>query len=350
MYFYSRMQNIRVSAINQMYRQLLINSIRNYNYSSKQSAIMHKLLKRSQPKRNAIDNISIDKTVKRGPSIHTIRRMNVLNKIFMEYVTDFMSTGEIDPALANKSIELTDLKITQDFKQINISFIDISNDKSDTEEVLRRCALQLRHELTQLRIIGFVPPIQFLKCKHYDRVNEVEERLAIADYGEDYIPSLYPRIPNHVVTSKKTINKDNEAMESQDLDSPDDTFHISLPLMRHDVFGLDHYRIMTKIKSSSKQSQQSILVRTKRQSNVTSSSTNINIQPDFSTETNQREQFAEFIKTRQKEKRMKAKKFSNRNIDDLNEDIYDDFDDFNIANDDLVDTDNFDDVNDEYKN
>lgn len=165
----------------------------------------------------------------------------MLNKIFMEHITDMMSTGEIEPELLNRNIEVSHVKITADFKFLNIYWIDNSTAVSNTEDLLRLCAFQLRKQLTQLSIMGFVPPIQFVKRRHVNDIKEVERRLAIADYGEDHIPNVYPFAANHVVTSKDLTCEDNETSEG------DDGFKISLPLMKHDVFDLDHSRIMLKV-------------------------------------------------------------------------------------------------------
>lgn len=55
-------------------------------------------------------------------------------------------------------------------------------------ELLARSARDIRHELTQLRVVGIVPKIEFFKDKYAVRVMELDKRLEIADFGEDYIP------------------------------------------------------------------------------------------------------------------------------------------------------------------
>ena len=267
---------------------------------------MNKLLRKDQPKRGGIDatNTALNGLPKKQPSMHTRRRMTVLNKIFMEHITDMMSTGEIEPELLNRNIEVSHVKITADFKFLNIYWIDNSTAASNTEDLLHSCAFQLRRQLTQLCVMGFVPPIQFVKCRHINDIKEVERRLAIADYGEDHIPNVYPFAANHVVTPKDLTREDKETSEC------DDDFKISLPLMRHDVFDLDHSRIMLKIKTSLDKSRQTLK---RRIDNMQSDATTPPPEPDeqnipnFVSKEEQEKLFTKFLTQRRREQRLKRR-------------------------------------------
>lgn len=175
-------------------------------------------------------------------SIYTVRRMIVLNKVFMKYITDLMSTGEVVPEILYKDIEISHVKVTADFKCINVYWIDNNTENTDIEELLQKCAFQLRHELSQLRIIGVVPPIQFVKCKGINILREVEQKLKIMDFGEDHISSPYSDAIQQTITASKTsdVNQNVENVENNNLS-------ITLPVMRHNVFGLDHFRIMSQV-------------------------------------------------------------------------------------------------------
>lgn len=170
--------------------------------------------------------------------MHTQRRMNVLNKVFMEHITDMMSTGEIEPEILNRNIEISHIKITPDFKLINVYWIDNNAEKLDTEELLQKCAFQLRHKLSQLRVIGIVPPIQFVKCKGIKIMKKIEEKLKIIEFEKDYISSPYPDAIHHTVTASDIEDVHN---------NKEDKFSITIPIMKHDIFGLDHFRIMSKV-------------------------------------------------------------------------------------------------------
>ncbi|XP_076642902.1 uncharacterized protein LOC143353442 [Halictus rubicundus] len=324
MYFFGRIRNVQMSIINQTRRHFFNNNIQNNIH--KQSKIIKKLLRKNELKRGQIEGITFSETTKKGPSVHTQRRMNVLDKVLMEHITDFMSTGELDPRLENKSIEICLVKVTQDFKQINIYWLDNSLDQSDTVEILNDCAHRLRYELCQLYVMGNLPPIQFVKDKHKDIAKEVERKLAAADYGEDYQPNLYPLAVNHTVSLKAFTNADK-----QSTDSPDDTFNVTLPVMKHDVFDLDHDRIMSKIKVSLLQSRHMLKKRvTNTQLNLFPASESISQNvPNFLTTQEQEEQFAKFLKDKQRERRRKYKKDrSNKDIIyQLNEEREDDFED-----------------------
>lgn len=240
---------------------------------------------------------------KKQPSMHTRRRMTVLNKIFMEHITDMMSTGEIEPELLNRNVEVSHVKITADFKFLNIYWIDNSTATSNTEDLLRSCAFQLRKHLTQLSVMGFVPPIQFVKCRHINDIKEVERRLAIADYGEDHIPNVYPFAANRVVTSNDLTCDDNKVSEK------DDDFEISLPLMRQDVFDLDHSRIMLKIKTSLNKSRETLKRRIENAQSYAIPPAKPDEQdvPNFLSKEEQEKLFAKFLTQRRREQRLKRK-------------------------------------------
>ncbi|XP_076377761.1 uncharacterized protein LOC117220414 isoform X1 [Megalopta genalis] len=285
--------------------------------------------------RGEMDSIIFSENTKRGPSVHVQRRMNVLNQVLMERITDFMSTGELDHRLEDKCIEISHVKITQDFKIINIYWIDNSIDMSDTEKILDTCAYRLRYELCQLRIMGNLPPIKFVKCKHMDRAREVERKLAIADYGEDYQPTLYPYAVNHIVSSKSSTDNDTEIT-----DCINDTFSITLPVMSHDVFDLNHHRIMSKIKASLTQSRQS------HKQQATSMQSTQKAVPDFLTTKEQEEQFSQFLKRKQHDRRLKRKEKRSMNvihhlIEENENDLDTISDDDHVTDDDYVTDDNY---------
>ncbi|KZC10796.1 Putative ribosome-binding factor A, mitochondrial [Dufourea novaeangliae] len=267
---------------------------------------MNKILRRNDQGKIQMDGYTLSEIPKKTISKHTHRRMTVLNKVFMKHITDFMCTGEIDLGLMNKSVEIHDVKVTQDFKLVNIYWSDNSLDTSDTEEILKRCAFQLRYELTQLHVIGRVPPIQFVRYKHIHAQNEVDRRLAIADYGEDYIPSVYPLATNCVVTFSNSVNTDEKSLESKNTDNSNSNFSVTLPIMRHDVFGLNHARIMSKIKASLNQAKQVHWKENNNQLNPTpTSESSSQSMPSFLTTEEQQEQFNNYLREKQRQRRLK---------------------------------------------
>ncbi|KAK2576630.1 hypothetical protein KPH14_005297 [Odynerus spinipes] len=285
---------------------------------------------------SSADNFSINIQKKKLTSLHVQRRVTVLNKLFMKHITDLMSSGETAPKMLECGIEVTQVTLSPDFQIANVFWThEKVNDKSwliTTEEMLQKCAFTLRHELSQLRVISHVPPIQFVKDKTYSLAKEIEERLAIADFGQDYEhPSLrleqtiqiHPRVEIDDTTSESDVN-DNKILETND-------FKIVLPQMRHDVLGLDHHNIMSKIKSSLNKSK-----CTGKDNTISSGSTSTTM--DMFLNKKQDELFAQFLKKRQiKEKQRNSLKkskeraqnsmFTDMETFDCEEDVETSFDD-----------------------
>jgi len=148
--------------------------------------------------------------------------------------------------IIKESIEITHVKITQDFKRINVFYIPSNNNNAPVDqEALQKYAGIIRHELSQLRIIGVVPPIYFVENKLYCREKEVEKRLAMITFEEDseilskQMESDMPDVSSvDQILHKKSVVNDN---------SKRDEFYIQLPTMKHDVLGLDHHKIMSRV-------------------------------------------------------------------------------------------------------
>lgn len=180
--------------------------------------------------------------INRSPSTHTVRRMTIRNKLFMEHITDQISAGEAS-SIINGAIEITHVEITPDFKHVNV-FWSPTCDTPISQEALQKCAWIIRHELSQLRIIGVVPPIQFVENKQQSIQNEVEKRLATIESDlEDFeILSYSEQIELAASHIDQTLCKE-QIVDNHQSDGP----HIKLPAMRHNVLGLDHHKIMSRV-------------------------------------------------------------------------------------------------------
>lgn len=184
-------------------------------------------------------------------STHRNRRVTVLNKIFMNHISDLMATGEVADNLIGRGIEISHVKVAPDFSVVNVYwFADKDADMNEeTEKVLKVSAGHLQHELTGLRVIGMVPPINFVKNKQINIGREVENRLSKVDFGEDYVPSAH--IPlRKVPTLKTSLSADVKAKLSQiegENKVEEDDSEISVPEMRQDVMGFDHSAILKKV-------------------------------------------------------------------------------------------------------
>lgn len=217
--------------------------------ASKQAIVMKKLIsgrtknkgfwfREREPKPVMGKNLSMTHREAKGAS----RRVVVLNNLFMRYVTDIMATGEVSEVILGRGVEITRVKVSMDFQFLSVFWMVTDSKQNDesVENILKQSAGRLRHELTQLKLIGEVPRIVFVKDEQYSQLNEVDRLLAIADFGDDHEPNLPGRNVSNEWTPKfRTTN----------LDGNED-----LP-MRHDVFGLDHGIIMNRIKDSMSKSR-----------------------------------------------------------------------------------------------
>lgn len=175
-------------------------------------------------------------------SAQTMRRMVVRDKLFMKHITDLMSMGEVSNIIKG-DIEIIHVKITSDFKRVNVFWIHTTDNASSfvSEEALQRCAKIIRHELSQLRVIGIVPPIQFIEDKRFSTTMEVEKRLAVINLEDDKTHSEPIQFDDsYTDTLDQTLHLEPDTNHSSDS-------YIELPVMRHDVLGLDHHKIMSRV-------------------------------------------------------------------------------------------------------
>lgn len=166
------------------------------------------------------------------------RRVHVLNKLFMKHITDLLSTGEASEAILGRGLEVTHVKVAADFNYVNVfwrSKGSLQNDE-EMETILRKASGNIRHELSQLRLMGEVPRVNFVRDRH--SYADVQDLLDRADYGDDFEPS-------------------NWAQLRQDL-APDGLQLADrvLPEMRHDVLGLNQAVIMNGIKRTMSKTKQ----------------------------------------------------------------------------------------------
>lgn len=195
----------------------------------------------------------------RGQGKESTRRLTVLNKLFMEQITDLMATGEYSEEIVGYGIQISRVRVSTDFHGVNV-FWFASDSAQDMEigRLLKRVAGGLRHELSQLRLIGQVPKLTFVKDKTHGLSADVDSALRIADYGEDYEftnRTLVPRSEIKLQTDLPSEVRRKIGEIENEIQYPRDD-HDPLPDMRHDVLGLNHGMIMSKIKRSLNKSKQ----------------------------------------------------------------------------------------------
>ncbi len=177
---------------------------------------------------------SLSNPISQGKS--SLRRVNVLNKLFMRHITDYMAT---DHTFSGYGLEISRVKITTDFRLVNVYWLARGDGNDENlESILSKSAGTLRHNLSQLRLMGEVPTIKFVKDKTYSKNVEVEALLKNADFGDDFVPS----------TPAAMIRYDLSCNTTQ----PDNT----LPEMTHNILGLNQSEIMNRIKQNMSKAKQ----------------------------------------------------------------------------------------------
>lgn len=139
---------------------------------------------------------------------------------------------------SGQGLEISRVKITTDFQIVNVFWL-ARGDMSDEilESTLSKTAGMLRHNLSQLRLMGEVPTIRFVKDKHYAKSVEVEMLLKRADFGDDYVPSS----PAQMIRNDLSCNIQSDT---------------ELPEMTHNILGLNHTEIMNRIKQNMTKAKQ----------------------------------------------------------------------------------------------
>ncbi|OWR54682.1 hypothetical protein KGM_214658 [Danaus plexippus plexippus] len=176
--------------------------------------------------------------VKNEPGKRGVRRIAMLNKLFMKNITDILSTG---------TVSLKVVKIMPNLQSINVFWV-CKGDASDvqTEALLHSIAGPLRHELSTLRLMGEVPYIFFVKDRQESQTVDLDRRLAVADYGDDYTPTEIGHLLRTDFTLNTKLSPEVKAkikqLEEKIYDSED-----PIPEMTHNVYGLDHAKILNRL-------------------------------------------------------------------------------------------------------
>lgn len=169
------------------------------------------------------------------------RRVHVLNKLFMKHITDLLSTGEASEAVLGRGLEVSHVKVAAAFNYVNVFWRAKGSVQTDDEmeAILRRASGNIRHELSQLRLMGEVPRINFVRDRQQATHAEVQDLLDRADYGEDFEPSNWAQLRHDLAPHDRRHQGDRV-----------------LPEMRHNVLGLNRTEIMDGIKRTMSKSKQ----------------------------------------------------------------------------------------------
>ncbi|XP_059476256.1 uncharacterized protein LOC132197169 [Neocloeon triangulifer] len=209
------------------------------------------------------------------------RRQGVLNSVFTRHIADHMSMSH----LQGFDIQLTNVKVASDLSQVKAFWISrtcMTGHDLSLQMELDKYSPQLRRDLSDIKVIGSVPPIIFVPDKILAQGAAIDLLLQTAEKSEEL---------------------------STEFNTEED-----LPPMRQDLLGLNRELIMTKVaKKCIKQSshpKQGVIVDT------------------VDTIENLNSAIEEFKKLQKKS--LTEKKYQEKKLKDIDFDVY--FDVFEIRN------------------
>ncbi|CAG0903946.1 unnamed protein product [Darwinula stevensoni] len=166
------------------------------------------------------------------------RRVQILNSLFLEHISDVLATGELSAGLRGTGFEITQVKVSPTFDGVNVYWIAPLSEREPLSRTLQDCGFALRRRLMEFHVLGRVPPIHFIRDADYERQAKLEELFRIADYGRpETHGSSHGSSHESSHESSHLFEQDEVALEAFDM-----------PKMRNDLFGLDHAHIMAQVR------------------------------------------------------------------------------------------------------
>ncbi|XP_027742327.1 putative ribosome-binding factor A, mitochondrial isoform X2 [Empidonax traillii] len=114
-------------------------------------------------------------------------RCRVLNGLIHKAMSQMVTTCEVSQEFYDLKLEICKVSLSSNFSACRVYWnpAAATEKESYVESVLRRSAPRIRYLLKSQQILGNVPPIVFIKDKEAAAVKEVEDLLAIADFGPE---------------------------------------------------------------------------------------------------------------------------------------------------------------------
>ncbi|XP_072780312.1 putative ribosome-binding factor A, mitochondrial isoform X2 [Taeniopygia guttata] len=112
-------------------------------------------------------------------------RCRVLNGLIHKAVLEMATTCEVSQEFYDLKLEICKVSLSSNFSACRVYWNPTSTMEKESfvESVLRKSAPRIRYLLKSQQIVGNVPPVVFIKDKEAAAVKEVEDLLAIADFG-----------------------------------------------------------------------------------------------------------------------------------------------------------------------
>ncbi|NWR51286.1 RBFA factor, partial [Regulus satrapa] len=149
-------------------------------------------------------------------------RCRVLNGLIHKAVLEMATTCEVSQEFYDLRLDICKaVSLSSNFSACRVYWNPASTVESESyvESVLQKSAPRIRYLLKSQQIVGNVPPVVFIKDREAAAVKEVEDLLAVADFG----------LPEEEETSQNDSSKLFPST-TQSSDSP----------MCSNLFGIDH--------------------------------------------------------------------------------------------------------------
>ncbi|XP_068208869.1 uncharacterized protein [Palaemon carinicauda] len=269
-------------------------------------------------------------------------RLRVLNNVFLQKICDILSTGRLSALFVGYGLEISKVEVASGMTSLNVHWYCTGSYVDDSiSELLQSNASHIRFELSKQNLIGRVPPILFVKDHRYYKLMEVERCLAIADFGEDFVPSdpthhmktnlvlkeeFDDKIKNLIeITKESDEDFFGEALKlsnSLSLEEVDDKMDLpsDLPVMRDDVLGVNTQKILNVVR------QGMTRARAEHRKSQSDSISLYHVSPHFeqgvvSTRTEEIRQWVTKYKQLRKERRLKNKDDAFLSLPQYDEDL-----------------------------
>ncbi|XP_004640275.2 putative ribosome-binding factor A, mitochondrial [Octodon degus] len=112
-------------------------------------------------------------------------RIRALNGLLYKALTDLLSTPEVSQEVYDLNVELSKVSLTSDFSACRVYWkTSLSADQNKhTEATLQKSAAYMRHLLMSQQTLRNMPPIVFVQDRRNALLAEVDQLLAVADFG-----------------------------------------------------------------------------------------------------------------------------------------------------------------------
>ncbi len=121
----------------------------------------------------------------RGPSQRQLR----VGEVIRHTLADILARGDVhDPALAGRSVTITEAQITGDLKQGMIYVTPLAVSAAESKQVveaLNRCAPYLRGQLSHSIEIRHTPALKFILDERFDKADALDRLLRDPKVAKD---------------------------------------------------------------------------------------------------------------------------------------------------------------------